>query len=174
MKTKKLLSIDPGWNGAIAVFEYHRNHIYLQSTSNCPSSRDENDLAEVFKECMGDSVSTTRNEIDISSESTPKVVIERVWSRPYERGAFAFGKNYGMWLGIAASFGCEIIRVLPREWQLTIGGGKESIPKDYQERKRYFKTLAQNWAGNKHKITLTNADAVCIGIHTVQEVLFNE
>ena len=93
------------------------------------------------------------------------VYIERVWSRPYERGAFTFGKNYGIWLGICNALDLPIVKVLPKEWQSIVGN---RIPKEYQERKRYFKRRAQSFAGSKHKVTLKNADAICIGMYALE------
>lgn len=86
--------------------------------------------------------------------------MERVWARPYERGAFTFGENYGVWLGIIASLGLQRVDVLPKVWQQFIGG---KIPKDYTERKRYFKKVAQDWAGNNHRVTLKMQTQFALG-----------
>jgi heterodisulfide reductase subunit C len=142
------ITIDPGWSGAVAFFEKG----YLQFTTKCPASREPEDMVKVIR--------------NVIARKKPKVYIERVWARPYERGAFTFGENYGIWLGIIASLKLERIDVLPKEWQAVVGN---RIPKDYTERKRYFKRRAQKWAGRNHKITLLNADAVCIGMYVINK-----
>ena len=142
------ITIDPGWSGAVAFFEKGN----LQFTTNCPTSRDATDMMKVI-----------RNGV---ARKRTTVYIERVWARPYERGAFTFGENYGIWLGIIATLKLKRIDVLPKVWQKPIGG---EIPKDYAERKRYFKKVAQNWAGKNHKVTLKNADAICIGMYALTE-----
>ena len=144
-----IIAIDPGWSGAVAFFEKGT----LQYTSNCPTSREPSEMAQILKQKIG--------------RKKPVVYIERVWARPYERGAFSFGQNYGIWLGIIASLKLKRVDVLPKVWQKVIGN---RIPKDYAERKRYFKRRAQRWAGKKHKVTLINADAICIGMYVLQEV----
>ena len=143
-----IIAIDPGWSGAVAFFEKG----YLQLTVNCPTSREPDEMAQILKLNIG--------------KKKPVVYIERVWARPYERGAFSFGQNYGIWLGIIASLGLKRVDVLPKVWQKVIGN---RIPKDYAERKRYFKIRAKRWAGKKHKVTLINADAICIGMYVLQE-----
>ena len=42
------------------------------------------------------------------------------------------------------------------------------IPKDYKKRKDYFKRRAQRWTGKKHKVTLVNADAICLGMYVIE------
>ena len=144
----RFITIDPGWSGAVAFFD----SMNLQFTTNCPTSRDATDMMKVI-----------RNGV---ARKRTTVYIERVWARPYERGAFTFGENYGIWLGIIATLKLKRIDVLPKVWQKPIGG---EIPKDYAERKRYFKKVAQNWAGKNHKVTLKNADAICIGMYALTE-----
>lgn len=144
----KFLTIDPGWSGAVAFFDTQ----CLQATISCPTSREPHDMMKALKSIIG--------------KNRPNVYIERVWSRPYERGAFSFGQNYGIWLGVAAALNLKIIYVLPKEWQDVVG---KNIPKDYAERKNYFKKLAQKWVGKNHKVTLKNADAICIGMYIIKK-----
>ena len=100
----KIITIDPGWSGAVAFFD----SMNLQFTTNCPTSREPKDMVKVIKNAIG--------------RKKPKVYMERVWARPYERGAFTFGENYGVWLGIIASLGLQRVDVLPKVWQQFIGG----------------------------------------------------
>tara|TARA_Y100001980_G_C14529098_1_gene304877 strand:- start:44 stop:487 length:444 start_codon:yes stop_codon:yes gene_type:complete len=142
-----IIAIDPGWNGAVAFF----THSVLHSTSNCPSSREPIEMVNIIEKYKA---------------KKTVVYIERVWSRPYERGAFTFGKNYGIWLGICNALDLPIVKVLPKEWQSEIGN---RIPKEYQKRKQYFKRRAKTFAGSKHKVTLKNADAICIGMYALKK-----
>ena len=145
----RVITIDPGWNGAAALFINDK----LQKTVNCPSDRSIHIMSEIIHKM-------------IEKDKKTEIYIERVWSRPFERGAFSFGTNFGAWLGIIASNNITPIEVLPRAWQKVVG---IRIPKEYKERKNYFKRRAQRWTGKKHKVTLANADAICLGMYVIEK-----
>ena len=145
----RVITIDPGWNGAAALFINDK----LIRTSNCPPDRSIHKMSIIIHEM-------------IEKDKRTKIYIERVWSRPFERGAFSFGTNFGAWLGIVASNNIIPREVLPRAWQKKVG---IRIPKEYRDRKNYFKRRAQRWAGKKHKVTLANADAICLGMYVIKK-----
>ena len=96
----KVIGIDPGKSGGISVVEDGKITAY-----KCPKTVE--DMATLFS---------------IICENTPKdkiyAVMERVWARPSNasRSAFAYGVNYGSWLGIMASNEVDCNPVLPITW----------------------------------------------------------
>ena len=71
---------------------------------------------------------------------------------------FKFGYNYGMWNGFLASASKETMLVSPQMWQKNW----DNVPKDKKDRKNFFKAEA-NKVSNGVKVTLINADAICMG-----------
>lgn len=150
----KLLAIDPGWNGAMAVFDSG----FLLRTHRCqPTSTETYEL--VRKDLLESNLA----------------VLEWVHSMPGQGVAstFKFGYNYGMWHGILASARKETMLVSPQMWQKQW----DNVPKVKKDRKNFFKQIARevadmaldeginkkaNWF-EKVKVTNYNADAICIG-----------
>lgn len=142
---KVYVGIDPGVNGALCV-------IWADGTIDaykCPKQPNK----------MFNIVNTIQNHCYID-EYELIVGIERVWTLPRDgrKGAFTFGMNYGMWLGILGSCNIEPILILPKQWQTILKRYK--IPKDYQQKKRKLKTIAQKLV--KFKVTLATSDAILI------------
>jgi|TARA_R100000789_G_scaffold54288_1_gene53235 hypothetical protein len=147
------ITVDPGWNGAVALFENNK----LLYTEKCPDNRSELKMADIIRHMV--------NKSHIIYGHNIEAYVEKVWSRPYERGAFSFGKNFGIWLGILASNNLKVHQITPQAWQKVVG---VRIPKEYSKRKKYFKRRAQRWAGKKHKVTLADADAICLGMYVIE------
>ena len=150
----KIIAIDPGWSGSMAVFEKG----FLARTHRCqPTSTKTYEL--IWKDL---------HEANIA-------ILEWVHSMPGQGVAstFKFGYNYGMWHGFLASASKETMLVSPQMWQKTW----DNVPKVKKDRKNYFKQIAvdiSNLAVNENinhqarwyervKITNYNADAICIG-----------
>jgi len=150
----KIISIDPGWSGAMAVFEKG----YLVRTHKCqPTAKETYEL--IWKDL---------HEANIA-------ILELVHSMPGQGvvSTFKFGYNYGMWHGFLSSALKETYLVSPQKWQK----GWTNVPKVKKDRKRYFKQIATELSENaldpkqnknaswceKIKITNYNADAICIG-----------
>ena len=89
-----------------------------------------------------------------------KVLMERVWARPNNavRSAFAYGVNYGQWLGIIACHEIPLQTCLPNEWISYYGCSKEL---EYQERKRWLKEKAKSLYPSLN-VTLMTADSILI------------
>ena len=146
------LGIDPGIGGALCV-------IWGDDTIDaykCPKTTDR--MAAMIKHIV------THCEIE---DYGLVVGIEKVWARPTNatRAAFTFGMNYGAWLGILSCSYIDPIIMLPREWQSMLKRYK--IPKDYMERKRKFKVIAQKYV--EFNVTLATADAILIANYLKQK-----
>jgi hypothetical protein len=142
---KAYLGIDPGVNGALCV-TWDDGVI---DAYRCPRGVDK--MSALVR-----SVTT-----HCSVENYKLIAgIERVWTLPRDgrKGAFTFGMNYGMWLGILSSNNIQPKLILPKEWQSMLKRYK--IPKDYQDKKRKLKSIAQKYV--KFKVTLVTADAILI------------
>ena len=96
---------------------------------------------------------------------TPKdkiyAVMERVWARPNNASsrAFAYGVNYGSWLGVMASNEVDCNPVLPIKWMQHIGCPK-ALKKDI--RKRWLKDKAKELCPYIKRVTLITADSILI------------
>lgn len=152
---KGIIGIDPGKSGGLCVY----NGKDIVKAIPCPSS-----ILD-----MADSVRVTLNNFEIegiSSKSIP-VLIEHVHAFPTDSrsSSFKFGTNYGMWLGIFASFGLHVETVVPVVWMRKYG----ELPKAKAERKRYLKVLALSFFPD-NKITLKTADAILIAKYGFEEL----
>tara|TARA_R110002051_G_scaffold145245_3_gene218237 strand:- start:13681 stop:14145 length:465 start_codon:yes stop_codon:yes gene_type:complete len=135
----RFIAIDPGWSGAMAVYK-------------------NNELIRTHK-CMPTSTETwelVREDIMKSNIA----ILEWVHSFPGQGvvSTFKFGYNYGMWNGFLAAASKETMLVSPQMWQKNW----DNVPKVKKDRKNFLKAEAQKVA-NGVKVTLVNADAICIG-----------
>ena len=139
----KYIGIDPGKSGGITVIDREDVKAY-----KCPQRTE--DMATLFSLLVGN---TSSNDI--------KVLMERVWARPNNavRSAFAYGVNYGSWLGIMASNEVDCNPVLPITWMQHIGCPK-ALKKDI--RKRWLKDKAKELCPYIKRVTLITADSILI------------
>ena len=151
------LGIDPGKSGALCI-------IYPDEViaHKCPSTATG----------MSDIIRNYLNACVIENYKTV-VGIEKVWAQPTNgtRHAFAFGTNYGMWLGVLGSSRIEPNFILPSKWQKTYREGK-GLSKEYLERKRELKAIAQKYVD--FNVTLVTADAILIAKYLKEELNENE
>ena len=98
---KKVIGIDPGKGGGIAVITDETIKVFP-----CPQDVDE--MAILIGMCLS----------DISSYRT-RVFLEKVWAFPTDgrAGSFTFGCNYGQWQGILAAHELKPTLVTPKELQ---------------------------------------------------------
>lgn len=138
----KYIGIDPGKSGGVTMI-----HGDDTKTYKCPQRTE--DMAILFSLLVGD-----------TSSYDVKVLMERVWARPNNavRSAFAYGVNYGQWLGIIACHEIPLQTCLPNQWISHYGCSKEL---EYQERKRWLKEKAKSLYP-KLNVTLMTADAILI------------
>ena len=139
----KIIGIDPGKNGGLVVIEEDEIRAH-----KCPETPDE--MATLFGVALnGDAPIDTY------------FVIEKVWARPgnASRAAFTYGVNFGLWLGIAASYEVDVNYVLPQKWMAHVGcpnGMKVT------QRKIWLKDKAKELYPSLKKVTLATADAILI------------
>lgn len=151
---KVIIGIDPGKSGGICAYS---DNVAIK-VMKCPS--DARDMAS--------SINTIVNncEIDGTPVSSILAVIENVHAFPTDSrsSSFKFGTNFGMWLGICASYKIKLVKIQPVVWMRSYG----EYPKEKAERKRYFKTLASSYCPDI-KVTLKTADAILIAKYYFNE-----
>ena len=157
MQTKshfKYIGIDPGKSGGITMI--HGKDV---KTYKCPQRTE--DMAILFSLLIGD-----------TSSYDVKLLMERVWARPNNAvsSAFAYGVNYGQWMGIIACHEVPLQTCLPNQWISYYDCDKKL---EYQERKRWLKEKAKSLYPNLN-ITLTTADSVLIADYAMKEHFKNE
>ena len=145
----KYIGIDPGKSGGITM-------IYKKDvkTYKCPQRTE--DMAILFSLLIGD-----------TSSYDVKVLMERVWARPNNavRSAFAYGVNYGQWMGIIACHEVPLQTCLPNECIKFYGCSKDL---EYQERKRWLKEKAKSLYP-KLNVTLMTSDSILIADYAMKE-----
>ena len=139
----KIIGVDPGKNGGLVVIEGDEIRAH-----KCPETPDE--MATLFGVALnGDAPIDTY------------FVIEKVWARPgnASRAAFSYGVNFGLWLGIAASYEVDVNYVLPQKWMTHF-----KCPKVMKvtQRKKWLNDKAKELYPELKKITLATADAILI------------
>ena len=139
----RIIGIDPGKNGGLVVISDKEIRAY-----KCPETPDA--MATLFGVALnGDAPIDTY------------CVIEKVWARPgnASRAAFTYGVNFGLWLGIAASYEVDVNYVLPQKWMAHVG-----CPKGMKvtQRKNWLKDKAKELYPQLKKVTLATADAILI------------
>ena len=150
---KAYLGIDPGKQGAVCIIYPDEIETY-----KCPKKTI--DMSSIIR--------TYINTCTIEDYESI-VGIEKVWAQPTNgtRHAFAFGTNYGMWLGVLGSNRIEPNFILPSKWQKTYREGK-GLSKEYLERKRELKAIAQKYVD--FNVTLVTADAILIAKYLKEEL----
>ena len=157
MKTSshfKYIGIDPGKSGGITMI-YNKD----VKTYKCPQRTE--DMSMLFSLLVGD-----------TSSYNIKLLMERVWARPNNavRSAFAYGVNYGQWMGIVACHEVPLQTCLPTDWIRYYECSKEL---EYQERKRWLKEKAQSLYPNLN-VTLMTADSILIADYAYKEHFKNK
>jgi len=110
----RIVGIDPGFQGAIAVLEYTPSqHPDVIKTFDMPiiqaGKRKEVDLKEIVSIC--------------SPHEVHCVFLEKAQVMP-QQGIVSSGnymKNYGMILGCLLTIGCSVIEVSPQKWKKGLG-----------------------------------------------------
>ena len=121
----KYIGIDPGASGGMSVIDEDG----VIRAFKCPDKVI--DMSMIFDVAVGN---TAADHV--------KFLMERVWARPNNASsrAFAFGVNYGQWLGISASADVHIHTQFPQHWISWFGCEKGMESKD---RKNWLKDKAK-------------------------------
>jgi|TARA_R110000744_G_scaffold81015_4_gene159236 hypothetical protein len=153
--SKITIGIDPGKSGGICAYDGKK----MRNVQACPS--DPRGMANSLREIIRDF------DIEGLGKDSVQVIIEHVHAFPSDgrSSVFKFGTNYGMWLGICASYDLDVTTVPPQVWMKKYG----ELPKEKQERKRYLKMLALSYFQDL-KITLKTADAILIAKYGFEEL----
>ena len=148
LNNKIIIGIDPGASGGVSWIDSHCNEIYSKP---CPKTNIE--MAQLIRDIVN-----VNSDTNIAHS---QVYIELVHAFPTDgrSSVFKFGRNYGTWLGILASFDIEPIFVTPQKWQKSYG----ELPKNKKEKKNEMKNIARSLSGLK--VTLKTADAILITIY---------
>ena len=145
----KYIGIDPGKSGGVTVIDGDEIKAY-----KCPQRTE--DMSTLFSLLVGG-----------TSAYDTKVLMERVWARPNNavRSAFAYGVNYGQWMGIVACHEIPLQTCLPMEWIKYYGCSKDL---EYQESKRWLKEKAKSLYPNLN-VTLMTSDSILIADYAKKE-----
>lgn len=115
----KVVSIDPGANGGVAVFDSG----ILQTLHVIPKVKDKIDYNELF--------SLLNNLTDDELGSDVTVVLEEVHSvfGASAKSNFSFGHINGVLLGMVVSLGVPYVLVQPKEWQKSVWANQDKVYK---------------------------------------------
>ena len=93
----------------------------------------------------------------------PVALIEKVWASPVmgKSAAFAFGQNYGFWIGALKSHGIPVYAVTPQKWQHVAAPG---ITATGPARKKQLRELAKRLFPGQ-RVTAATADALLMTIY---------
>ena len=150
----KYIGIDQGKSGGVTMIEGKKIKTY-----KCPQRTE--DMSILFSLLIGD-----------TSSYDVKLLMERVWARPNNavRSAFAYGVNYGQWMGIVACHEVPLQTCLPTDWIRYYECSKEL---EYQERKRWLKEKAKSLYPDLN-VTLMTADSILIADYASKEHFKNK
>ena len=143
--SKVYIGIDPGKSGGICVIDGEFIKAYA-----CPDNP--TDMGLLF--AMAISVNETKTVV---------AYIEKVWAQPNNgiRQAFAFGVNYGTWLGVAGAYEIDLMEVSPQRWIKYF-----EVPKmEKSARKRYLRDKARSMYPDLKKVSLKTSDAILIATY---------
>lgn len=122
-----ILGIDPGKQGAFAIIDYTNKPIDCVCLVDLP-----------FSECSSINTKSELNShdfstlLDVYKDKIAFAVVEKVAAMTYtdsrgqKRGqgaaaSFAFGKSYGMLLGVLHTFQIPVVDVQPSVWKILLG-----------------------------------------------------
>lgn len=111
------LGIDPGLSGALALLDTDGGAITVRDVPTHELKRNGKTKREI------DLHGLARLLDDMASGQGTRIVVEQVGSMPGQgvSSVFAFGKAYGILLGVAASTFCPIEFVTPQVWKRAMG-----------------------------------------------------
>jgi crossover junction endodeoxyribonuclease RuvC len=110
-----ILGVDPGLGGALAFCNTKMNHTAVFDMPTLVLSRGGKNKREID---MYNLANLIRNPVPIDH-----AFVEQVGSMPGQgvSSVFAFGKSYGIVLGVLAALGIPMTLVSPRKWKAALG-----------------------------------------------------
>ena len=155
------LGIDPGLSGALALLDTDAGKIVVRDVPVHELKRNGKAKREI------DLYALARLMDDMAKGQGTRIVVEQVGSMPGQgvSSVFAFGKAYGILLGVAASTFCPIEFVTPQVWKRAMG---VTASKDGSRAKAsmLFPTYSDSWARVKDD---GRAEAVLIAAWAAQK-----
>lgn len=111
------IGIDPGLSGAIARYDPAANQLIVHDVPTYELKRNGKTKREV------DLHGLARTMDEMTSEAGGSIMIEQVGSMPGQgvSSVFAFGKVYGVLLGVSAATFVPLETVTPAVWKKTMG-----------------------------------------------------
>lgn len=111
------LGIDPGLSGALALLDTKTGSIAVHDVPTHELRRNGKTKREIDLHALA------RLLDDMAKGAGTRIVVEQVGSMPGQgvSSVFAFGKAYGILLGVAASTFCPIEFVTPQVWKKAMG-----------------------------------------------------
>ena len=108
-----VIGIDPGLSGAVARYNSDAGSVIVMDMPTFTLTRNGKSKRDI------DAVSLARIIDDFASEAGTCIYLEAVASRPGQgvSSVFAFGKAYGIALGIASATFCPVELVTPQVWK---------------------------------------------------------
>lgn len=112
-----IVGIDPGLSGAVVRYDPLTGNLIVHDVPTFQLTRNGKSKREI------DLVSLARIMDDLCSPPGTRVIVEQVSSMPGQgvSSVFAFGKAYGILLGVAASTFCPVETVTPAVWKRAMG-----------------------------------------------------
>jgi len=158
MKLHKIIGIDPGVSGGIAVISKGGLKTY-----KIPTIKKKIGKKEINTMCISDVTFILKEE---SKGKDVVVFIEKVqaWLSDEDDAGkrFAIQKmlaNYEQLKTVLTILGLKVVEVTPQRWQKGLGFRNKGMLK--AQRKKSYKTFAEKIHPD-HKITLSTSDAVCV------------
>lgn len=120
---KRVVSIDPGSTGGIAVFDDEGSDlIELHTIPRVKDNIDYNALSSLLKELIDSRTTVVLEEVHAVFGSSAK-------------STFAFGHINGFLLGVVVSIGQPYVLVQPKEWQKVIWTNQDKVYKPGKAKK---------------------------------------
>lgn len=166
-----ILSIDPGKNGGIAIFD-GRPRTTRQLASNLVSTHKMPETDEEIAEWLSDTVKGSHDPVTLVIERIPTWMGGNRFAARTVNGAdiaTLYG-NFQFCRGVCLGLGVEVHMLMPHVWQTAVEVTRKGEELSKTQWKNKLKSAAQNIFVD-HKVTLYNADALLIAAAGVAKKL---
>lgn len=159
----RLLAIDPGVTGALAVYEAERWSVYDAPVVGGGKKGGKKVIDAILAaELVGRFVEPDTH-VHAFLERQQAMPPELHGRRQGTGSAFQIGRNYGIWEGVLAGLGVSLTIVTPAKWRRSMITGVQSTDKKEASRIRALQLFPYLAADLKRKKDHGRAEAVLIG-----------